>query len=219
MNKNSSALRTFRLITAALALGYVVYFLSSRSFVENPGGPLRFLTIWALVCSAFVSTRLVMFSFDLSPKRWDGFIGMTAVLNAMVVFLYWRLYFADPTSVTRNGELGVWWLEFYLHLTGPLLQWIDAIFLHRAFRKFRASLAWLIGVIIAYVAWAELFVGPMNAKPVGSVTSGLPYPFLNNLDFGGRMAFYSANVIVAVLFLCGFFALSWGLKRFWTRKT
>ena len=213
MDIQSAPIKTYRIVVFALALFYVAYFLTTKSFVDNPGGPLRYLTIWALFCSAFVALRLLLLSLGKSDQRWDGFVGMTAVLNAMVVFLYWKLFFADPKSVTSDGELGVWWLEFYLHLVGPALQWIDALVFHKAFRKFRASLVWLVGIIIAYVAWAELFVGPMNAKPIGSVTTGLPYPFLNNLTFDDRMVFYIGNVVVSFVFLCGFFAICWVLSR------
>ena len=62
-----------------------------------------------------------------STKRWDGFVSMTAVVNAMVVYLYWSLFFNDPASVTTNGKMGEPYLELYLHGLGPLLQWIDAI--------------------------------------------------------------------------------------------
>jgi hypothetical protein len=53
---------------------------------------------------------------------------VAAVLNAMVVFLYWRLYFED-SSLVNGGNPPVWHQEYYLHLAGPILQWIDAVFI------------------------------------------------------------------------------------------
>jgi hypothetical protein len=177
------------------------------------GGPLRFLTLWALLMSFLSAGFMLARTLGWSQARRDPWVNATAVVNLMVVFLYWRLYFADPTSVTQNGELGVWWKEYYLHLLGPMLQWIDALFLHRAFRRLRASAVLLIGVILSYVVWTELLVGPMNASPVGSVTSGLPYRFLNNLDLMGRGTFYASNLIIALVVLAGFAAAAWLIRR------
>ena len=177
------------------------------------GGPLRFLTLWALLMSFLSAGFMLARTLGRSQARRDPWVNATAVVNLMVVFLYWRLYFADPTSVTQNGELGVWWKEYYLHLLGPMLQWIDALFLHRAFRWLRASAVLLIGVILSYVGWTELLVGPMNASPVGSVTSGLPYRFLNNLDLLGRGTFYASNLIIALVVLAGFAAAAWLIRR------
>ncbi len=177
------------------------------------GGPFRYLTIWALLGSFFVASRMLSLTEGRSARRWDGAVGAVAVLNAMVVFLYWRLYFADPTSVTQDGQLGAWWKEYYLHLLGPLLQWIDALVVRRSFRRFGASILTLFGVIGAYVLWIEGVVGPMNPTPSGSVTSGLPYRFLNNLPWDGRAGFYVTNIVVAVVLLCVFTALAWAIRR------
>ena len=154
-----------------------------------------------------------------STRRWDGFVGMTAVINAMVVFLYWRLFFADPTSVTSDGELGQFYLEMYLHGLGPALQIIDAIFVHRSYRKLLPAMAWLFGVIAAYVAWAELVVGPMNASPIGSVTTGLPYPFLNNLEPSGRAVFYGSNFAIGLVLLLVFASAAWLIRRTFLPQT
>ena len=50
----------------------------------------------------------------------------------MVVFLYWRLYSIDPALV--NGDnTPVWFQEYYLHLIGPAIILIEALFISRAF--------------------------------------------------------------------------------------
>jgi hypothetical protein len=171
----------FRWIAFLLAAGYCIRTMVFGGW-DAFGGPFRFLTIWALFASFFAFSRMMAIEEGRSDKRWDGFVCMTAVINTMVVFLYWRLYFADPNSVTTDGQLGAWHLEMYLHLFGPLLQVIDTIFVHRSYRRLGAAFAWLMGVIAVYVVWAELIVQPLNDSPRGTVTSGLPYPFLNSLE-------------------------------------
>ena len=180
---------------------------------EAYGGPLRFLTIWALLLSFFCASRMMAFLQGRSARRWDGLVGATSVLNAMVVILYWRLYLADPYSVTQGGQGGAWWLEYYLHGLGPLLQWIDATFVHRSFRRLGASALWLTGLIGGYVLWIEGPVQWWNATPRGTVTSGLPYPFLNNLPWDGRQGFYLTNFAAAAVLLLVFAGIAWAVRR------
>lgn len=202
----------FRWIVFLLAAGYCLRQVLFGGF-EEFGGPFRFLTNWALFCSFFAASRMIALEEGRTNRRWDGFVGMTAVLNFMVVFLYWRLYFADPSSVTRDGELADWWLEAYLHGLGPALQWIDAFFIHRSFRRPLASAGWLVGGVFTYFAWIEMAVAPLNETPSGSVTSGLPYRFLNDLEPMGRANFYATNVGVALAILATFTLLAWVSRR------
>ena len=210
--------RIFRWMVFLFAAFYCLRTLFFADF-SNFGGPFRYLTIWALFLSFFCASRMMALEEDRSTRRWDGLVCMTAVINAMVVFLYWRLFFADPTSVTSDGELGQFYLEMYLHGLGPALQIIDTIFVHRSYRKLLPALGWLFGVIGAYVAWAELAVGPMNNSPIGSVTSGLPYPFLNNLELSGRAVFYGSNFVVAIVLLLAFTGAAWLIRRTFPQRT
>ena len=203
----------YRWIVFLLAAGYclrTIFFAGYDGF----GGPFRYLTIWALFLSFFCASRMLALSEGRSQRRWDAVVSATTVVNAMVVLLYWRLYFADPASVTRDGELGAFWLEIYLHGLGPALQAIDAVFVHRSFRQIWRALGVLFAIILTYVGWAELIVGPMNDSPVGSVTSGLPYPFLNSLEFSGRAVFYASNFGVAIVLLLVFAGLAFMARRF-----
>lgn len=202
----------FRWIAFLLAAGYCLRMLFFGGW-DGFGGPFRYLTVWALFCSFFAFSRMMAIEEGRSDARWDGFVCMTAVINTMVVFLYWRLYFADPTSVTDNGQLRAWSLELYLHGLGPLLQVIDTLFIHRAYRRLRAAFAWLIGVICLYVAWAELVVQRFNGAPEGTVTSGLPYPFLNNLELAERAVFYGSNLAVGAGVLLIYAVIAWGFRR------
>lgn len=202
----------FRWTAFLLAGGYCLRMLIFGNW-DGFGGPFRFLTVWALFCSFFAFSRMMAIEESRSESRWDGFVCMTAVINTMVVILYWRLYFGDPTSVTPDGELAAWHLEIYLHLLGPLLQVIDTLFVHRSYRKLGAALGWLIGVIGLYVLWAELVVQPLNNSPAGTVTSGLPYRFLNDLELSDRMGFYATNLAVGIGLLLVFAGIAWGFRR------
>jgi len=133
-------------------------------------------------------------------------------MNAMVVYLYWSLWFRDPALVQSRGPI-VWWQEYYLHLAGPLLQWIDALWLRRAFGRPLKAAAVLIGIVVVYVVWVEGFVGPLNTAPVGEVTAGLPYPFLNNMTLPERLTYYATVSVGALIVLVAFTALGWLVTR------
>ncbi|SEW41756.1 FAR-17a/AIG1-like protein [Cognatiyoonia koreensis] len=210
--------RLYRWIVFLLAAGYCLRMIVMGDYGEF-AGPFRYLTVWALFLSFFCASRMMAREEGRTTRRFDGMVSMTAVINAMVVFLYWRLFFADPASVTSDGQIGPLYLELYLHLAGPLLQWIDALFIHRSFRRPFAALGWLFGVISIYVVWGELVLQRMNDTPRGTVTTGLPYPFLNNLTFDDRVVFYASNFGVAIVFLLGFAALAWLIRRFLPQPT
>ncbi|MEO1639475.1 MAG: hypothetical protein AAFU41_09545 [Pseudomonadota bacterium] len=202
----------FRWTAFLLAGGYCLRMLILGDWGPF-GGPLRFLTVWALFCSFFAFSRMMAIEEGRSEKRWDGFVSMTVVLNTMVVFLYWRLFLADPASVTRDGQLGELYLELYLHGLGPALQIIDALFIHRSFRRLGAAVGWLVGVIGAFLLWSELVLQPLNTTPSGSVTSGLPYPFLNSLAFADRAVFYASNFAVGLVLLGIYAGIAWAIRR------
>lgn len=202
----------YRWFVFLLAAIYCLRALLFGSF-DVFGGPFRFLTIWALFASFFCASRMMALMEGRSTRRWDGFVSMTAVINSMVVIMYWRLYFADPTSVTADGRLADWRLELYLHGLGPLLQVCDGLFVHRSFRRPRAALGWLLGVLGSYILWMELALQRMNDTPFGAVTSGLPYRFLNDLDLSGRVGFYGTNFGAGLALLGVFTAIAWGVRR------
>jgi len=45
------------------------------------------------------------------------------------------------------------------------------------------------------------------------VTSGLPYPFLNNLELADRMAFYITNAVVGIVLLLLYAGIAWCFRR------
>ncbi len=210
------AVKIYRWIVFLLAAGYCLRMVFLSDYAQF-AGPFRFLTVWALFCSFFAASRMMAIEEGRSTKRWDGFVSMTAVVNAMVVYLYWSLFLNDPTSVTRDGKLGEPYLELYLHGLGPLLQWIDATFIHRAFRRLKAGALWLIGLISVYICWIEFVVQTLATTPRGTVTNGLPYPFLNSLTVPDRLATYVTYFAAAGVLLLAFAGIAWGVRRMFPR--
>lgn len=204
-SQRSRNIRIFRWIVFALAAFYCLRQFVFTADYSAPGGPFRYLTHWALLLSFASASRMLAVTEGRSDRDWGMLVGVTAVTNAMVVFLYWRLFLEDPALV--NNGTPVWYTEYYLHLLGPILQWIDALFVYGAFRHLRQSFAGLTGVVGGYIAWMELFVGPFNERPIGSVTSGLPYPFLNSMEPSARAGFYVTTSVTVLVFL----GLFWGL--------
>ena len=208
----------YRWAVFLLAAGYTVHQIILDADYTNFAGPFRFLTIWALLLSFFVASRNLAYTEDRTDRVWTVTVMVTAVLNAMVVALYWRLFLADPSSVTGKDGPPDWYLQYYLHGLGPVLQWIDALFIIGAFQRWWRAVLPLLAVVVAYVAWIELLVSRFSDTPVGSVTSGFPYPFLNGLDLTGRAQFYGSAAIQAVIVLAAFAALGWCVRRIRNRS-
>ena len=139
---------------------------------------------------------------------YPAFISATAVLNIMVVFLYWRLYFINPALV-KGDNTTVWFQKYYLHLIEPALILIEALFISRAFDQMLRGM----GVTVACVVWTEGLVGPLNDTPVGSLTSGLTYPFLNDLEMCGRTNFYATTIATALVFYLICCTVAWGMRK------
>ena len=211
MSIHSAPVLVFRWITFLLAGFYCLYQLLTQDYAA-PGGPFRFLTIWALFLSFYSASRMLALSEKRSIRDHRRTAACASVVNVMVVFLYWKLYLTNPALVNGNGPIA-WHQEYYLHGLGPALQIFDALFIARAFVKPWRIVAPLVAFVLTYVAWAELFVQRFNDSPAGTVTSGLPYPFLNSMPFSERVGFYASNVIAALGVLFVLSALCWMLRR------
>lgn len=216
MNIHGRPILIYRWIVFLLAAGYCLDQMVWGQW-GGPGGPFRYLTIWTLFLSFYSASRMLALSEHRITRAHEVTVTCAAVLNVMVVFLYWRLYFADPSLVNGNGQI-VWYRELYLHALGPVLQIFDAAFVARVFRRVWRAILPLTAVIAAYVAWAELFVQRYNNKPMGSVTSGLPYRFLNSMDWSGRMDFYLMNGAAALFVLAVFGLLGAVINRMSRRQ-
>ncbi|MEM8957358.1 MAG: hypothetical protein AAGC86_06025 [Pseudomonadota bacterium] len=203
--------RLFRLTVFALAL----FFFIDRALIANWdafGGMFRYLTIWALTGNLIAAAAMLMPRYGEPDGRADGMLATLAILNALVVFSYWRLYFINPALVNGSNEI-VLWREYYLHLLGPLLMWVDFLGLKRGFRRVRPAVLGLAVLVLAYTLWAELLVGPRNDTPVGTVASGLPYPFLNDMTLPERLRFYVSIFVTGLVFVALFRGLAWVRDR------
>lgn len=211
MDIHARPVRIYRLATVILAAAYLAWQIMDASNWPA-GGCFRYLTIWALTLSLYSGTRMLALSHGRIARHHEATAMCASVLNVMVVFLYWKLYFEDPALVNGNGNIP--FLEqYYLHGLGPALQIVDALLIARVFHRAYRAILPLLGIIVGYVAWAELFVQPRATRPAGPVTSGLPYPFLNALELPERLVFYASNGAVALLVLGGFACLAAALAR------
>ena len=206
-------IRAFRIAVFGVAVFYLLY-----SFVDletaKIGWQFRFLTNWALVMSAVSAWFMLQRSLDSTQERYEVFASVTVIINIMVVLMYWKIYLEDPTQFYKDGVRTLpLWREYYLHAAGPILQWIDAFIILGVFRPIGRILTGTACLIASYLLWCEVIVRPLNSTPEGSVTSGLPYRFLNNMAFDDRLIFYGAYTVGAFVIV----GICWFLARFINR--
>ncbi|PRY93378.1 FAR-17a/AIG1-like protein [Hasllibacter halocynthiae] len=209
MDRIGGALGLWRLGVFLLAAGFWLYQFATQEMADF-GWQFRFLTVWALTLSMLSGWFVLRVSLGWSDSPHRTLMAATAVINAMVVLLYWRLYLENPEQVNGTTALPPV-QEWYLHALGPALQWVEALVLTRAFTRLPSSALAVLGVVAAYVLWIELAVQPLNEVPGGAVTTGLPYPFLNDMEVQARLAFYGMQLGMSLLALGAF----WGLQRAW----
>ena len=202
-----SQILRYRLVCLMLSIGYFLYQFTEANY-NNFGIQFRYLTIWGLTAAMVATWLLYKSKHKGLPESYLSFVSATAVLNAMVVFLYWKLYFIDPSLVNYSGSI-VWFQEYYLHILGPALIILDALLFNNSFTQVKKGTVAILGICLLYIFWSEVVTGPQNITPKGTVTNGLPYPFLNNMTFSERVNFYATTIITGL----GFYAAGWGLAK------
>ena len=196
-NKHHFILK-YRRVCLFFSIGYFIYQFTVANY-DNFGIQFRYLTVWGLT-GALIATFLIYTSKrNGEPEGYFPLVSAVAVLNAMVVFLYWKLYFQDPRLVNYSGSI-VWYQEYYLHLVGPFLLIVDSLFFNDSFRQVKKGILTILGICLLYIFWSEMITGPLNSTPEGSVSNGLPYPFLNDMHLQDRIAFYATTIITGLLF-------------------
>ena len=128
----------FRWAVFLLAAFFVLRQLVIVGDYGHAGGPFRYLTIWALLLSFFSASRMLALTERRSDKTWPRLVMVTAVANGLTVLMYWRLWLQDPALVVAGDPLPLW-VDYYLHGVGPLLQWIDVLFVRKLFEKARST--------------------------------------------------------------------------------
>lgn len=212
MEQRTSFARGYRWFVLAITLFYFInqFFATDLSIF---GWQFRFLTIWALTASLISAFFMVRLAMGWSDKRHEVWASVTLVVNATVVLMYWKIYLQDPALFYGQGDGPVWYREYFLHAAGPVLQTIDALFILGVFQRMKQTVACVIAVPIAYVAWIEFALRPLNDTPSGDVTSGLPYLFLNDMGVSGRINFYITTTVSMLVLMLIFWGLSALLRR------
>ena len=170
------------------------------------GWQFRHLEVWALTASAASASAMVALSMGWSGGRHEAFVGSVAALNAVVVLAH-----LGPLGLAPSGEARTPWLAAYLYLVGPLLQIADATLILRVFDRLRGAAAGALGVALAYVAWVELAVRPLNASADGQ--GGLPYAALDAMGLQGRLGVYGGATALALLMLPALRAVQRAARR------
>ena len=134
----------YRLVCLLLSVGYFLYQFTEANY-NNFGIQFRYLTIWGLT-TAMVATWLLYISKRKGlPESYLPFVSATAVLNAMVVFLYWKLYFIDPNLVNYSGSI-IWFQEYYLHILGPAFIILDPLLLNNSFMQVKKVVLTILAI-------------------------------------------------------------------------
>lgn len=179
-----------RFVGASTAYRWGVLLLAGAMWVrcfedarlEEFGWQFRHLEVWALSASALSAAMMVRLSMGWSRSPHESFVAATAALNAVVIAIFLGLMGA-------GGAVEPGWKAAYLYLLGPSLQIADALLIRGAFTRLGAAAAWAVGLALAYGAWVELAVRPLNASAEGM--GGLPYAALDAMDVSSRLAVYS----------------------------
>ena len=191
----------FRVTCLAFAFIFVLdmFFLSgSKFFIEvGFGKQFRYFTLWSLLANFMA---ILFLSLSKSFRIFDQtkpFIAISSMMGLFTIILYWGLYFIDPNLVNYGDDQLDFFREIYLHFIGPALLFFDALVLKKTFTHFKKIVTYAFIINFGYFGWLELLVGPNSDFPVGKITSGLPYPFMNDMLLEHRLIF------MVVCFLCG----------------
>ncbi|NOX41736.1 MAG: hypothetical protein GXP05_14905 [Alphaproteobacteria bacterium] len=197
--RTPTAVTNFRWLVFLLALGFWIDLFFTTDY-STFGWQFRYLTNWGLTANVLVAWFMLRVSLGRSDKTYNSFVSASVVLGAIIAFMYWKLFFIDPKLINGDNILP-WYQEYYLHGGTQILMMFDAFFILGAFRRVWATLATSLVIFFSYIAWTEFVVQPMNNLPLGSATSGFPYPFLNDMAQGQRLGFYVTTIASAILFL------------------
>lgn len=202
----SPFVRNYRYIVFAIAMAYWsnLYIMYGFQF-------LHYLTNWGLTSSVICAGLLAYESAFQKKLRINSFVIATFCLNAVVMILYWKLYFKDPDLLYAGRTPMPWYRDDYVHLLCPLTQMFDALVLKQAFsnRLFKGMVYYLC-ISFSYSVCSEFLFA-------------LPYPFMWDLDLGQRIAFYVQGQLTGVFaFVMGvtlsFLFKKYGLTQFFQKQ-
>ncbi len=202
---NPFSLLLFRGVCFLLALIFIVdiFFLAGSDLFENTGfgKQFKFFTLWSFVANFSVCLILFLGMFEFRIRINDSIVAIATMMGIFTVILYWGLFFIDPNLVNYTDQRLNFLREYYLHLLGPLLLSIEGFFYSRAFKNFLNIAKYAALVNFGYFAWIEFIIAPLNNFPLGKITKGLPYPFMNDMNSTERLIFAIACFIFGLLFI------------------
>ena len=94
----------YGLVCLLLSVGYFLYQFTVANY-NSFGIQFRYLTIWGLTAAMVATWLLYKTKRTGLPESYLPFVSATTVLNTLVVFLYWKLYFIDPSLVNYSGSI------------------------------------------------------------------------------------------------------------------
>lgn len=207
MRRLGGPLGVWRLGVLLLATGFWAHQFALQDLADF-GWQFRYLAVWALTLGLVAGALTFRLSLVPDAGAPDSLLLVASAVSALQAILFWRFQLDDP-SVLGPASAGASPLAIaYLHGIMPLLVWIETVFLSRASRGLPAAIGWLLVTLLAYVLWIEAAVLPLNPVPAGAVTSGLPYPLLNDMTQPERIVLYarSSALGLALLVLAGWAA-------------
>ena len=208
MTRIGGAVGLWRLGVLLLAAGFWAYEFTVQDLADF-GWQFRFLGIWALSLSLVSGALALRLSLVPGAEAPETFFTVTAAVNAACVVMFWWFWTRDPSALMPGGEIAPSQL-WYVHGLGPVLQWFEVLVLSRGARRIAAPVGWIAAVAVLYVLWIEGGVRPLNEVPGGLVTTGLPYPMLNDMELAARLSLYAQAAIVGIAFGATF---AWAGRR------
>ena len=202
---NPFSLLLFRGVCFLLASIFIadIFFLAGSDLFENTGfgKQFKFFTLWSFVANFSVCLILFFGMFAFRIRINDSLVAIATMMGIFTVILYWGLFFIDPSLVNYTDQRLNFLREYYLHLLGPLLLSIEGFFYSRAFKNFLNIAMYAALVNFGYFAWIEFIIAPLNNFPLGKITKGLPYPFMNDMNSTERLIFAISCFIFGLLFI------------------
>lgn len=174
-----------------------VFMVASLYMADNyiRWGPsiFNYLTNWGLTAGVVCSALLLFETITERKLPINSVLIAGFCLSAVVMILYWRLYWKDPSLLYADKDhMMPWYRDDYVHLVGPILQMFDALCIRQAFSgRVIRGLCYYICIASSYAVCSELFFA-------------LPYPFMWSLDLMQRLSFYGNGIAIGVMaFLIG----------------
>ena len=200
-----SFLFLFRTVCFLLTLIFFadIFFLSGSYIFQNVGfgKQFKFFTLWSFIANFLVFSILFLSMIGIRIKIPDSLVATSTLMGIFTIILYWGLFFIDPNLVNYTDQRLNLFREFYLHLIGPLLLVVEGFLFTRAFKNFFNITLCAAAINFGYFSWIELVVARFNEFPKGTITNGLPYPFMNDMGISERLIFSASCFIFGIFFI------------------